>query len=67
MGKIVYLYLCDRAIMDCKDSPGCSNEGGPCYCTTDKNHAQLQKNGNPIIIDFRCDDIEEEIRKWQTM
>lgn len=63
MGKIV--YLCDRAMV-CKDSPGCSSEGGPCYCTTDENHAQLQKNGKPIAIDFRYDDIEEENRKWQT-
>ena len=66
MGKIVYLYLCDRT-MFCKDEPGCSSEGGPCYCTTDKNHAQLQKNGDPIVIDLKCDDIEEEIRKWQTL
>lgn len=49
--NLIDIYLCNFMNRDCNRSPGCCKKGGPCYCTTDKKFAQLQNDGNPIVID----------------
>lgn len=48
--NLVNLYLCNFK-RDYNRSPWCDKQGGPCFCTTDKNFALLQSDGKPIVID----------------
>lgn len=48
---LINVYLCNFMDRDCNRSPGCCKRGGACHCTTDKKFAQLQDNGQPIVVD----------------
>ena len=48
MKKEKNVYYCNKT-RQCCSSPGCIVNGGDCSCTTEKEYAIIDKDGNPMI------------------
>lgn len=56
-----WVYRCDPdKNVECEKGIGCCMQGGPCYCTLDKEYAMLNAQGNLIVEDWFCTPENEE-------